>query len=474
MSFRARRTFGLVRVSGDPFGRADDSLDAQRVKIETHCSSSSLPKPEIVTEVASASRDDIDARPDLRRLLSDLREGDILLVTQQDRLARNTRVYLEIIKRIQARGARFFSLAERFDPDTPEGRFAATIMAATAQHEAERIKDRMVGARKRMRDEGLWVEGLPPIGYRVEKRRLVLVPEDACVVREAARRCIAGESIGRLIDVLPLPHSGRMSKWDKKSIGTILRNRVYVGQFLDSRGAWRHGPHEPILDAATFAAVQTALDGRRNLRGGASDGEPRTDEWLLKGLAWCAACESRMGAVYGRSADYYGCNGRLARRGCLASYLRVDATDEALGAATIERLKELRTELAGPPGERPRLDDTSEARAALVRRRERVLDMYESQTIDRAEMENRLARIDAERERLDVLDAERARETRAASPEVRRGKLKEVREIERVWKNASVPERRAILARLVNRIELQHGEEPRITWKSVEELTADV
>ena len=75
------------------------------------------------------------SRPELDRLLDQLRQGDVITVTKYDRLARSLRDLLDIVDTIQAQGAGFRSLAEDIDTTTPAGRLVFHVFASIAQFE---------------------------------------------------------------------------------------------------------------------------------------------------------------------------------------------------------------------------------------------------------------------------------------------------------------------------------------------------
>ena len=113
-------------------------------------------------------------RPELDRLLSELRSGDVVVVTKYDRLARSLKDLLEIVELIQARGAGFRSLSEDIDTTTPAGRLVFQVFASIAQFERERIVERpkegLEAARRRGR-----VGGRPPAlspAQKAEVRRM--------------------------------------------------------------------------------------------------------------------------------------------------------------------------------------------------------------------------------------------------------------------------------------------------------------
>ena len=113
-------------------------------------------------------------RPELDRMLDQLRDGDVVMVTKYDRLARSLRDLLDIVQAIRDRGAGFRSLAEDIDTTTPAGRLVFHVFASIAQFERERISERtregLDAARRRGR-----VGGRPPAlsgAQRVEVRRM--------------------------------------------------------------------------------------------------------------------------------------------------------------------------------------------------------------------------------------------------------------------------------------------------------------
>ena len=69
-------------------------------------------------------------RPELDRLLDQVRTGDVVVVTKYDRLARSLKDLLEIVEVIQGKGAGFRSLAEDIDTTTPAGRLVFHVFAS--------------------------------------------------------------------------------------------------------------------------------------------------------------------------------------------------------------------------------------------------------------------------------------------------------------------------------------------------------
>ena len=81
-------------------------------------------------------------RPQLQAMLDYIRDGDTVYVSEFSRLGRSTSDLLEIVKKIEEKGARLTSLKETFDTSTPTGRLQLTMLAAIAQFEREMILER--------------------------------------------------------------------------------------------------------------------------------------------------------------------------------------------------------------------------------------------------------------------------------------------------------------------------------------------
>ncbi len=134
------------------------------------------------------------SRPELDRLLDQLRQGDVITVTKYDRLARSLRDLLDIVDTIQAHGAGFRSLAEDIDTTTPAGRLVFHVFASIAQFERERISERTKEGLEAAKRRGR-VGGRPPAlsaAQRIEVRRmrdeeLRPLPEIAQLFRVSAK-----------------------------------------------------------------------------------------------------------------------------------------------------------------------------------------------------------------------------------------------------------------------------------------------
>jgi DNA invertase Pin-like site-specific DNA recombinase len=93
----------------------------------------------IFTERASGGRWD---RPQLHRLLDQLRPGDVVVVWKLDRLSRSLKDLLHLMEQIADAGAGFRSVTEAIDTTTPAGRMLMQMVGSFAEFERAMIRER--------------------------------------------------------------------------------------------------------------------------------------------------------------------------------------------------------------------------------------------------------------------------------------------------------------------------------------------
>jgi len=151
----------------------------------------------VYAEKASGAKTD---RAELRKAITRLGEGDVLMVTRLDRLARSTRDLLNTLDEITKRGAGFKSLADSWaDTTTPHGRLMLTVLGGLAEFERELIKARTGEGRARAKAEGVHM-GRPP-KLTPHQRREAIARRDAGepLVDIARTFGVSHTTIGRLV-----------------------------------------------------------------------------------------------------------------------------------------------------------------------------------------------------------------------------------------------------------------------------------
>lgn len=169
---------GYARVS-----KGDDQSDALQLRAlkEAGCE-------RIFTEAASGGRWD---RPELLRLLDQLRPGDEVVVWKLDRLSRSMKDVIHLMERIGNAGAGFRSLTEAIETTSPAGRMLLHMVGAFAEFERAMIQQRTTAGLAAARAAG-----------RIGGRRKSL---DAAKRREIAESVLSGRKTGaemaRLYDI---------------------------------------------------------------------------------------------------------------------------------------------------------------------------------------------------------------------------------------------------------------------------------
>jgi DNA invertase Pin-like site-specific DNA recombinase len=211
-------------------------------------------------------------RPALQRLLADITAGrvDIVVVYKIDRLTRSLADFAKIVEILDARRASFVSVTQQFNTTTSMGRLTLNVLLSFAQFEreviGERIRDKIAASKKK----GMWMGGVPPLGYRAQDRKLVIVDSEAELVRSIFRRYAELGSVRLLKEELEA--QGRKSKswtsaagrliggksFSRGALYLMLRNCIYRGEILH-KGQSHPGEHTPIIDQPLWDAVQMRL-----------------------------------------------------------------------------------------------------------------------------------------------------------------------------------------------------------------------
>ena len=216
-------------------------------------------------------------RPAVKRLLADIEIGevDIVVVYKVDRLTRALADFARMVAIFDAAGVSFVSVTQQFNTTTSMGRLTLNVLLSFAQFErevtAERIRDKIAASKAK----GMWMGGVPAIGYRPENRMLVPVPEEAKIVLHVFERYLELSSVRKLqaelkragrVTPLRVTQKGKTSGGCTFSTGKlyhVLSNPIYVGR-IRHRDKIYAGQHEPIVDQDIWDKVQAILADNRN------------------------------------------------------------------------------------------------------------------------------------------------------------------------------------------------------------------
>jgi site-specific DNA recombinase len=415
----------------------------------------------------SAAKTSKKVRKEYRRLLDDIEAGklDAVVLWMEDRLQRQVIELAEFLKVCDAAGVtRIASAGGEFDLSDPDQRTMLYIKAAMAEAEIEKMRARMRRKHLERAENG----GPHPGGFRAfgavgaGKRRVTEAQAqvERLLIAEAAQRIIDGDSLrGIATDwndrAIRTPTGGI---WSNVSLRTMLLSPRLVGQ-RQHNGQLHPGTWDPILPRNQWEAVRDQLMDPERV----TKGRGGIYRHLLSGLVKCGLCGGTMtvraksgGRRYCCSTAQIGGCGRLQRSADRIEQL----ITEALFVAVEKGIEPHRAAAKDDP--------TSELYEALARD-QGLLDRLEDKVAEelirpevakrkRAEIERRM---ETTRRRLaDLGDARVA----ARIPQ----------NLRTVWQDFSLDRKRAILAAVVERVEIHpQGMSPvfdpnaiKVTWRA--------
>src|SRR5467141_1295189 len=136
-------------------------------------------------------------RPALQRLLSDINQGliDVVVVYKVDRLTRSLADFAKIVEVFDGKGVSFVSVTQQFNTTTSMGRLTLNVLLSFAQFEREVTGERIRGKIAASKKKGMWMGGMPPLGYRARDHKLIVIDSEAETVRHIFRRYAALGSV---------------------------------------------------------------------------------------------------------------------------------------------------------------------------------------------------------------------------------------------------------------------------------------
>jgi site-specific DNA recombinase len=355
-------------------------------------------------------------RPALKRLLADIEAGqiDVIVVYKVDRLTRALSDFAKLVEIFDRRGVSFVSITQQFNTTTSMGRLTLNVLLSFAQFEreviGERVRDKIAASKKK----GMWMGGMPPLGYDVENRKLVVNDNEARIIVDIYRRYLVLKSVRALTD--ELAGAGIRSKRRVRPDGTeyggqelsrgalysMLQNRLYRGE-VTHKGNSYPGEHPAIIEQPLWDQVQAVLAKNRIER---ATGVRAQHPSLLTGLVFDDAGE-RLTPTYavkkGTRYRYYVSTALLTGAGGNRS------TGRRIPAGNLEGLviNRLRTFIADPAAVLDAVDNESHngsGQSQLIERGRQVAEELGTLAPDkvRATLMMLLCRVEIKSDRVDI------------------------------------------------------------------------
>lgn len=232
------------------------------------------------------------------------------------------------------------------------------------------------------------LQATPSFGYRVENRQLVIVPEEAEIIREIFRRFISGDAMFRIAKDLSARgvRTHRGNPFENRTIDYILNNPVYVGKlrwtptgrtrrnFKNEDSIISDALHEPIIDAETWGAAQArCAELKKSYK---RYGKPSSERkhWLC-GVVRCSACGA---TLIWANPHFMKCNNYAHGRCTTTQHIAVEALEESFLAQLQHDLTFAESVACVVQAAKPAHSDQrlQQQRARIVSRIDRLRESY--------------------------------------------------------------------------------------------------
>jgi putative DNA-invertase from lambdoid prophage Rac len=190
----ANRVFGYCRVSTTEQADEGASLAAQQQQITGYCMMKGWQVAEFFIERAVSGSVPLADRPEGQRLLAAAGKGDIIVTAKLDRAFRSAADALAVLEEFKDQGIALHMIDLGGDV-TGNGisKMVFTILAAVAEGERDRIRERIRDAKRHLTSQGVFSGGRKPFGFDIvqdgEVQRMVPnAAEQAVIERMKAMR----------------------------------------------------------------------------------------------------------------------------------------------------------------------------------------------------------------------------------------------------------------------------------------------
>jgi site-specific DNA recombinase len=177
-----------------------------------------------------------DSRKEFQQLLQDCRAGriDMVLTKSISRFARNTVTLLETVRELKAINVDVFFEEQNIHSISGDGEMILSFLATFAQEESRSASENMKWRIQKDFNEGIIWGGKSCLGYKLENRKLEMIPEEAEHVRLIFQLYIEGlgaDTIGKILDSKGVKPK-HAPKWSRSTIMQIISNYNYTGDLI--------------------------------------------------------------------------------------------------------------------------------------------------------------------------------------------------------------------------------------------------
>ena len=259
-----------------------------------------------------------DQRPEFQRMIKESasKSCEIILVWKLDRFARSRYDSAHYKYQLKKYGVKVVSATETIS-EGAEGILLETLLEGMAEYYSVELAEKVIRGQTENALKCKYNGGGLPFGLCVDaEQHIVPDPETAPLVREIFTNYAEGMKLQQIVDRLNAQGvvNARGNPFNVNSVGRMLHNRRYIGDYIHSGVTIPHGI-PPIVDEELFDIVQEML--RVNKRSIAK--HKATEEYLLTTNLFCGKCKNQMFGESGKNPygvvyRYYKC-ADVKRRG---------------------------------------------------------------------------------------------------------------------------------------------------------------
>ncbi|MBI4599283.1 recombinase family protein [Candidatus Uhrbacteria bacterium] len=348
--YRGREGLVYVRVSSKRQELDGTGLESQEGRCARELELLNVPHVQTFPDTFTGGGDFMK-RPAMREALAYIdthpSKKFVLVFDDLKRFARDAKFHFNLREAFKTRDVMLRCLNYVFD-ESPEGRFTELIMAGQAQLEREQNRRQVVQKQTARLELGYWAF-VAKRGYRMERNPAhgkisVPDPKDKDILIYALEGFANGTFVRKIDACRYLVEKGFWKTDPKKRIvefDKMLRSSFYAGfvEYAPWGVSRRTGHHEPLISEETFQRIQKRL---KNEGKGKRVRVDISEDFPLRGLVLCAACEGTMTAAWSKGRKerypYYFCkNPACAKRGLSIKKSEIEnAFDELLKRSALK------------------------------------------------------------------------------------------------------------------------------------------
>lgn len=335
-----------------------NSIAYQLDKIRVYCAEKQIQITATYTDEGQSGTN--TDRPGFRALLAGAQQHafDAVVIYDITRGSRDVGDWFTFRKRMALLGIEVISATQPLGDITDGNTFLLELISVgMGEHEVLANRQKSIDGVAIKAREGVFLGGVPPLGYDVVDGKYVINQHEAAIVQKIFAMYAAGESYNAILDTLKGQIGKRGRPIGKNSLYSILRNERYVGVYTWNKRQvklmrqWAGGRPNPkcvriegiiprIIDDTTWRTVQKRMDGRKH---NGKNSARRT--YLLSGLIECELC----GSTYtghtttnskGCKTAYYCCGNKYRTGTCKPKNINANMLESFVVAAVKSYLSE--------------------------------------------------------------------------------------------------------------------------------------